>query len=292
MGAQRAAGGQAAAVATGRGGVWYRRGGMIVVLPASSRRGSTEQEANFVAETEVGLSYTACDFIDSRIDVSAQRALLRLVDGDAPSRRDGLAMFAAVKGQRLAGIYQQDQKVPALRAQKLGKGWWQLIPAGAGAICVRQPTGELPLIVFQKGLASDVPRLAVALRTAWRQCGLPELAPPPPSGRPCPPRPTPPPPQPAVADVPPPPAIGPPPSPPLAPACRKDEYARRVNQCVEDARRCVIDAHKQLGLELAKCVLNPFCNAKAMGKYLLALKKCRDAIVPCDQVARRDTNCP
>jgi len=140
--------------------------------------------------------YTACDFIDPRIDVAAQRALLRMVNGDAASRRDGLAMFAAVKRQRLAGLYQEDQKVPALRAQKLGKGWWQMIPPSARAVCVTQPAGELPLIAFKKALASNIPALADTLRAAWDRCGLPEVAPPPPSGKSCKPAPPPPPPPP------------------------------------------------------------------------------------------------
>jgi hypothetical protein len=179
------------------GGVWYRHGGLIVVLPPPVPRGRPQQEMT-LAGTSAGPGYTACDFIDPRIDVAAQRALLRMVKSDQASRRDGLAMFAAIKAGRLAGIYQEDQKVPALRAQKLGKGWWQLIPQGARAICVTQPGTQPPLIAFKKVLAADIPGLVQVLRTAWSQCGLPDLAPPPPTGRSCAPPPPPPPPPPPI----------------------------------------------------------------------------------------------
>jgi hypothetical protein len=272
--------------------MWYRQGRSIVVLPGRNGGGAEVSQELAAGDREVGASYTQCDFIDSRIDVAAQRALFQMLRRDAPSRSASLGLFAAVKAGRLVGLYQEDQQVPALRARRMGIGWWQVIPSGQRAVCLSQPSTEPPIIIFKKSLASDVNVLSDALLQAWPSCGLPQLAPPQPSGRPCPPRPAPPLPKPPPVDVKPPSPTDQPQAPPPAVTCSKDEYARRVNQCVEDAKRCVINAHKDLGLDLAKCVLDPFCNAKAMGKYLLALRKCRDAIVPCDQQARRDTNCP
>jgi outer membrane protein OmpA-like peptidoglycan-associated protein len=90
--------------------------------------------------------------------------------------------------------------------------------------------------------------------------------------------------------TPPPPPPPPPPLPP--PSCNKEEYARLVDKCVEDAKRCVIIAHAKLAKALLACKGNPFCNVRATAKYYLELKKCRDAIMPCDAAARRATNCP
>jgi peptidoglycan hydrolase-like protein with peptidoglycan-binding domain len=77
----------------------------------------------------------------------------------------------------------------------------------------------------------------------------------------------------------------------VPPACDKPELARLVNRCIEDSKRCLINAHQDLGLALLGCAGNPACNAVEMGKYLLALKRCRDALTLCDQDAKRTTKC-
>jgi hypothetical protein len=64
-----------------------------------------------------------------------------------------------------------------------------------------------------------------------------------------------------------------------------------VNQCVGNARSCVIRAHGDLARGLAKCRLNPWCNAREMWKYYQALARCRDAIMPCDAAAKRRSGC-
>lgn len=117
-----------------------------------------------------------------------------MLKADPPTRKASVGMLAAVKAGMLGGIYQADQRVPAQRAQRIGLGWWQLIPSGQLAVCITEPSSEPPIIAFKKSISSDRLRLGQALRGAWSQCGLPELAPPPPSGRPCPLRPSPPPP--------------------------------------------------------------------------------------------------
>ena len=82
------------------------------------------------------------------------------------------AMLSAIKNGKLAGIYQPDQQVPALRAQSLGKGWWQLLPNGVVALCVTGPEGKPPLIVFSKEAKSQSYLLDPALQSAWSACGI------------------------------------------------------------------------------------------------------------------------
>lgn len=130
-------------------------------------------------------SYTQCDFIDPRIDVDAQYALFGMLRSDSASRRTALDILAAVKAGILSGVYKQDQRAPALRAQKLGRGWWQLVPRGADAVCLTEPPFEAPMIVLARSLGSDQSRIARALRIAWPACGLGSLPPPPPRGGPC-----------------------------------------------------------------------------------------------------------
>jgi hypothetical protein len=107
-------------IARAEGGRWIRRGDRIVLLAGrDAAPGAMEGE---VAATGPG------GVIDSRIDVHAQYALLRMAKGDPGARADAAGMLAAVKSGRLAGIYKEDQRVPALRARGLGLGWWQLVP--------------------------------------------------------------------------------------------------------------------------------------------------------------------
>ncbi|WP_394850264.1 serine protease [Pendulispora brunnea] len=122
------------------------------------------------------------DLIDARIDVHAQRALRRLFGGDIDAREDAREMLSAVKAGTLAGIYIVNQRVPALRLQKLGTGWWQAIPPNRDAVVVLDPanlaTGA-PLIAFRDSVKANASRLDPALREAWtiaRRFGRGEFA--------------------------------------------------------------------------------------------------------------------
>jgi hypothetical protein len=118
-----------------------------------------------------GPTFTRNDVIDERIDVFAQYSLLRMFKGDAAARGDGEGMLAAVKAGQLAGIYKEDERVPAMRARNMNMGWWQLIPKGEDAALIGHP-GNLPngtpIIVFRDSIRSTPPRIDPALRKAWR----------------------------------------------------------------------------------------------------------------------------
>ncbi|MFN0101389.1 MAG: hypothetical protein ACKV2U_04780 [Bryobacteraceae bacterium] len=73
--------------------------------------------------------------------------------------------------------------------------------------------------------------------------------------------------------------------------CNRALMEQLVNQCVGNARSCVIRAHGELTQGLVKCRLNPWCNAREMWKYYRALGACRDAIMPCDAAAKRRAGC-
>jgi len=110
------------------------------------------------------------DVIDPRIDVFAQRALLRMLKGDLATRTDATDMICAVKTGELAGIYKEDQRAPALRARKMNKGWWQLIPKGEDAVLFLDPGRPIegpPMIVFRDGVRSLPARLDPAVQRAW-----------------------------------------------------------------------------------------------------------------------------
>jgi hypothetical protein len=77
-------------------------------------------------------------------------------------------MLGAVKSGALAGIYKEDQQVPALRARRVGTSWWLVIPKGEdAALFLGAAPGEAPMIVFRDGVRSNAARLDPALRKAW-----------------------------------------------------------------------------------------------------------------------------
>lgn len=147
----------------GTRGRWVRRHGSIVLLPQDD-----DAELQGELSTPVPVTATQAGVIDPRIDVFAQKALLRMANGPDPAARaDASAMLGAVKSGTLAGIYKEDEQVPALRARRQGKTWWTVIPKGEDAAVLREP-GQPPLIVFRDGVRSDASRLDPALRKAWR----------------------------------------------------------------------------------------------------------------------------
>ena len=122
------------------------------------------------------------DVMSPKIDVFAQRALFRLLKREPAANLAAREMIFAVKTGRLAGIYKEDERAPALRAQALGMGWWQLVSRlapGKDAVCVKEPAGTLPMMVFRDKVRSLPDRLDPALLGAWSSCGITGPEPPP-----------------------------------------------------------------------------------------------------------------
>lgn len=122
--------------------------------------------------------WTTQDVIDSRIDVAAQYALMRMLAGDPQERIVGSNILSAVKEGALGGVYQEDQQVPALRAQASGYGWWQILPKPAAGhsidgVCMTDPASKPPVLVMRKKAESNPIVYDLALQGAWYACGLP-----------------------------------------------------------------------------------------------------------------------
>jgi outer membrane protein OmpA-like peptidoglycan-associated protein len=110
------------------------------------------------------------DLIHPRIDFHAQEALYRMFRGDPGARVEAAQIFDAVKAGQLAGIYIVNQGVPAMRAQKMKLGWWQVIPKDQDAVLLLDPNAPLsgpPLIAFVDAVKADSARLIKALRSVW-----------------------------------------------------------------------------------------------------------------------------
>jgi hypothetical protein len=137
-----------------------RRGESLLLLPSGA-------DGELEGELSTPVTATPAGVIDARIDVFAQRALLRMAKSPDPAARaDASAMLGAVKSGVLAGIYKEDEQVPALRARRVGTSWWLVIPKGQDAAVLREP-GAAPLIVFRDSARSNAARLDPALRKAW-----------------------------------------------------------------------------------------------------------------------------
>jgi hypothetical protein len=146
-------------------GRWQLTRRLRVVSAAPRARGGSQ-------ELETPLTVMHPD-----IDVHAQRALLRMSRSPDPwLRRAATGLLAAVHTGALRGIFLEDQRIPALRAQAKGIGWWQIIPPDSDAVRLPDPKGqEPPLIAFRNAIRSNSARLDEALLTAW----MAPLAPPP-----------------------------------------------------------------------------------------------------------------
>lgn len=131
--------------------------------------------------------WTTQDVIDDRIDVQAQYALMRMFVGEPDERADASYILESVKAGWIAGIYQEDQQVPALRAQSLGFGWWEILPKKSDAqpyetetivngTCMTEPSEESPIVVVRRDTEANPPVYDMTLRNAWYMCGVPPVA--------------------------------------------------------------------------------------------------------------------
>jgi hypothetical protein len=114
------------------------------------------------------------EVINDRIDVHAQRAIVRLSKGSFEQRVMSRFLLRGVQYGALGGIYKVDTQVPALRGQRIGKGWWTLLD-GRPAGCLKEPADEKPILIFGKSVATQPSVLDPALMTALDECGFRKL---------------------------------------------------------------------------------------------------------------------
>jgi serine protease len=113
---------------------------------------------------------------DSQTTSAKQSVFRMLIHGDVETRRDASGMVKATENGTLAGIFQRNKGPVAARGQRMTpqKGWWELIPQGQLGLCLKEPAGEAPMIIYREQEMSTS-QLDTMLRQAWHQCGLPAL---------------------------------------------------------------------------------------------------------------------
>lgn len=129
------------------------------------------------------------DVVDGRIDVAAQRTLIRLRNNPATSA-DAVQMLRDIRGTEplaldiaLGGIYGDDLVIAAQIARLHNKFRWELVPPGRDAFAVQHNSEDLndenipdpfnnpfaATIFFRAHLRNDRQRLDQAIHSAWRE---------------------------------------------------------------------------------------------------------------------------
>jgi len=98
------------------------------------------------------LESTPNPVIDPRIDVSAQRALMTMLNSSPTDRAIASMIISEVKSGGLRGLYQEDQQVPAMIARSVNKGWWQLLSPGQNSRAIGDLSINPCTFVFRRNL--------------------------------------------------------------------------------------------------------------------------------------------
>ncbi|MFP5287624.1 MAG: hypothetical protein ACLGI9_17950, partial [Thermoanaerobaculia bacterium] len=122
---------------------------------ASGRGSGTASAPSSKEMGEVPGVLSTNDFIDPRIDVDAQRALISMASSSNLARINAaFNILALVKDGTLAGIYKPDQRVPALLVRSRGGNWWETIRPGTNSRLLCHSLGRA-LLVFRKNLSRE-----------------------------------------------------------------------------------------------------------------------------------------
>jgi hypothetical protein len=134
-----------------RSGRWIRRGKNIVILSAS-RPSSGEVEGEVGGPSPINVNI----FINPRIDVDAQRALMEMArSSNLRDRTDAMAVLTMIDSGFLFGIFKPDQEVPAKLIRSKGGNWWTIIRPGFNSKLLCHGPGRA-LLVFRKNLSRAV----------------------------------------------------------------------------------------------------------------------------------------
>jgi len=265
-------------------GPWSRQGRTIVVHLDEPRSG--EYELGEVSAASMPAEKVC--WMQNVLNATQGESLA--VDGIfGPKTRAAVTRFQAKNGLKVDGIVGPQTETALIQAALNQIALASVLPVNG----IMDAATRQEIIKFQSannltvdGIVGRNTRAAM-VRALGGRCAFPK---PKPGTKPPGPKP------PGPGPQPPPPGTQPPPTKPpdfieVKPQCNKPELARLVDRCIADSKRCIVNAHQDLGIALLACLGNPVCNAAEMGKYLLALKRCKDALLLCDQDAKRATNC-
>ena len=151
-----------------RSGRWFRRGRNIILILGGSRSGE-EGELEFGFEDPY-----LKRVINPNIDVKAQKALIQMLkSGNVSDTVAAQTIIDWVDFSQLQGVFQPDQKVPALAARSIGIPWYEMLK-GRRAKVFCDLTSSIPILIFRKDL--DQSSLISVFRSLFRRDANPAFA--------------------------------------------------------------------------------------------------------------------
>ena len=135
------------------------------------RRASKKRSVTITPPCEVRTS----DIIQNKIDIGAQYSMMRKMSGDDTSRLEASSILRALDDGTLAAVLLPPRKAVSDRGQRMSpkQGYWTMIPKGQNSVCLREPAGEAPMILYRENLLPS--QLDAAITEAWEACDLPRV---------------------------------------------------------------------------------------------------------------------
>ncbi len=133
------------------------------------RQKKKQQAAAALASTcEVRTS----DIIQTKIDIGAQYSMMRKMSGDETSRLEASSILHAIDTGALAAVLLPPRKAVSDRGQRMSpqRGYWTMIPKGKNSVCLKEPAGEAPMILYRENL--QPPQIDAAITKAWKDCEI------------------------------------------------------------------------------------------------------------------------
>jgi hypothetical protein len=140
--------------------------------PTGGKQPSCVWKTSDIIENRIGCSPSCDKKGGDGKDIGAQWSLMRMMHGTDDQIRKASAIIGAIKSGKLAGVHIFNKGHASKRAAKTkAKAFWNLIPKGKRATCIKSPSNLAPMIVHHEKLTQE--QMDAAILEAWSGCGLP-----------------------------------------------------------------------------------------------------------------------
>ncbi len=137
------------------------------------RRAKRKRKALAAAVISPPCEIKTSDIIQTKIDIGAQYSMMRKMSGDDTSRYEASSIIKALENETLAAVLLPPRKAVSDRGQRMSppQGYWTMIPKGKNSVCLQEPAGEAPMIVYRENLQPS--QIDAAISEAWKDCKVP-----------------------------------------------------------------------------------------------------------------------
>ena len=115
------------------------------------------------------------EIIRTQIDIGAQYSMMRKMSGDHASRLEASSIMHALDTGALEAVLLPPRKAVSDRGRRMTpqQGYWTMIPKGKNSVCLKEPAGEPPMILYRENLEAS--QIDAAISEAWNDCGIEPL---------------------------------------------------------------------------------------------------------------------